>query len=106
MDQATYDRWWQLHLRVAKGEVLESTERATYEGGLAVLDAEERAQFGDASLTVLRNLKAEVDLLEATHAKLQAKSTRLDRQIWTLEGAYMMLTGFSLSGQGHAPSPV
>ena len=55
---------------------------------------------------MLRNLKAEVDLLEATHARLQAKSTRLDRQIGTLEGAYMMLTGFSLSGQSHATSPV
>ena len=63
MDQATYDRWWQLHLRVANGEGLDSTERATYEAGLAVLDAEERAQFDDASLTVLRNLKAEVEVL-------------------------------------------
>ena len=106
MDQATYDRWWQLHLRVANGEGLDSTERATYEAGLAVLDTEERAQFDDASLTVLRNLKAEVDSLEATHAKLQARSTRLDRQIGTLEGAYMMLTGFSLGGQGHATSPI
>ena len=70
MDQATYDRWWQLHLSVARGEVLESTERATYEAGLAVLDAEERAQFGDASLTVLRNLKAEVDLPDASPSHL------------------------------------
>ena len=106
MDQTTYVRWWQLHLRVAKGDELDATERATYEAGLIELDAEEKAQWTDNDLTRLRKLKAEVEGLQATRAQLQAKSRRLDRQIRTLEGAYVALTGVELSSLGHAPSPL
>ena len=106
MDQTTYMQWWQLHLRVARGDELDAAERATYEAGLIDLDAEEKAQWTDGDLTRLRRLKAEVDSLQTTYVQLQARSQRLDRRIWTLEGAYMALTGLELSGQGHAPSPV
>jgi hypothetical protein len=41
----------------------------------------------DAGLKLLRQLKAEVEGLEAAQAQLQARSQRLDRRIWTLEGA-------------------
>ena len=42
-----------------------------------------------------------VERLEMTHAQLQARSHRLDRQIWTLEGVYMSLTGLELSRQDY-----
>lgn len=106
MDQTTYGRWWQLHLRVARGAELDAAERASYEAGLIELDAEEKAQWTDTDLTQLRKLKAEVEGLQATRAQLQAKSRRLDRQIRTLEGAYVALTGVELSSLGHAPSPL
>jgi len=106
MDQTTYARWLQLHVRVAKGEELDAAERAVYEAGLMDLDAEEKTQWENSDLTTLRRLKAEVESLETTHVQLQAKSHRLDRQIWTLEGAYMVLTGLELSGQDYAPFPV
>jgi predicted RNase H-like nuclease (RuvC/YqgF family) len=106
MDQTTYVRWWQLHLRVAKGDELDAAERATYEAGLIELDAEEKAQWTDNDLTRLRKLKAEVESLQATRAQLQAKSRRLDRQIRTLESAFVALTGIELSGLDRAPSPV
>ncbi len=38
MDDATYQRWWQLHLRVAKGEELDPSEQMVYDSGLKVLD--------------------------------------------------------------------
>ena len=107
MDQTTYERWWQLHLRVAKGEELGAAEQAIYTAGVTDLDAEEGQTPGENSnLTLLRRLRTEVESLETTHAQLQAKSRRLDRQIWTLEGAYMALTGRELSGQGYALSPI
>lgn len=106
MDQTTYVRWWQLHLRVARGDELDAAERVIYEAGLIELDAEEKAQWTDGDLIRLRRLKAEVESLQTTRVQLQAKSRRLDRQIRTLEGAYMALTGLELSSQGHAPSPV
>jgi|GEM_PF-1938875 len=104
MDQTTYERWWQLHLRAAKGEELDAAERAIYTAGLMELDTEEKTQLENSNLTMLRRLRAEVESLETTHAQLQARSQRLDRQIWTLEGAYRVLTGLELSGQGDAPS--
>ena len=106
MEQATYARWWQLHLSVARGEKLDTTEQALYEAGLSGLDTEETALWEDANLTALRRLRAEVERLETSHAQLQSRSRNLDRQIWMLEGAYMGLTGLELSSQGHAASPV
>ena len=105
MDQTTYERWWQLHLKAARGGALDPTERALYEAGLATLDSEEQAQWADTDLALLRQLRAEVERLETTHAQLQARSQRLDRQIWTLEGAYMSLTGLELGKQGYVTSP-
>ena len=95
MDQTTYERWWQLHLQAARGGTLDPTERALYEAGLDALDPEEQAQWADTDLALLRQLRAEVERLETSHAQLQARSQRLDRQV-TLEGAYMSLTGFEL----------
>lgn len=106
MDHAIDQQWWQLHIRAAKGESLSAGEQAVYEAGLAELDAEEQLLWQDANLDLLRRLKAEVERLEATHAQLQATSQRLDRRIWTLEGAYMGLTGLELSSHSHAAPPV
>ena len=92
MDQTTYMQWWQLHLRVARGDELDAAERATYEAGLIELDAEEKTQWTDGDLIRLRRLKAEVESLQSTRVQLQAKSRRLDRQIRTLEGAYVALS--------------
>ena len=106
MDQATYQQWWQFHIRAARGENLSAGEQNVYEAGLAELDAEEKLLWEDANLDRLRHLKAEVERLEATHAQLQARSQSLDKRIWTLEGAYMGLTGLELSSQSHVASPV
>ncbi len=106
MDQISYEQWWRLHVRAARGESLDMAERAAYEAGLAHLDAEEKTTWGDNELMLLRQLRSEVERLELTHAQLQSKSQRLDRQIWTLEGAYMSLTGLELSSQNYAASPV
>jgi hypothetical protein len=106
MDEASYKRWWQLHLRVARGGHLTPAEQTDYATGLAALDHEEQAQWEDANLAQLRRLKADVERLEASHAQLQSRSQLLDRQIWTLEGAYMVLTGLELGSQGYVASPV
>jgi hypothetical protein len=100
MDETTYARWWQFHLRVARGENLDAAEQAAYDEGLAALDLEEQSQLRDTDLARLRQLKAEVERLETDHARLESMSHRLDRQIWTLEGAYMVLTGLELGSEG------
>ena len=102
MDEEEYQRWWQLHLRVARGETLDPAEEAEYNAGLETLDQEEKAQFDQNGLTRLRRLRAQVEQLRATHSQLLAKSARLDEQIAALEGAYRSLTGHELVGEPHA----
>ncbi len=105
MSEKEDERWWQLHLRVCLGETLDAAEQAVYAEGLANRDAAERSQLHAADLAELQRLKAEVAKLEANRARLEAKSDWLNRQIWTLEGAYMVLTGFQLSSQDYATIP-
>ena len=102
MDEKEYQRWWQLHLRVARGETLDPAEEAEYNAGLETLDQEEKAQFDQNGLTRLRRLRAQVEQTRATHSQLLAKSARLDEQIAALEGAYQSLTGYELVGEPHA----
>ena len=104
MDNARYQRWWQLHLRVARGETLNPTERAEYEAGLEALDQEEKEQFQPESVTMLRRLRAQVEQLRRVHAELLAQSARLDERIAALERAYRALTGYELATDPHASS--
>lgn len=80
MDEKQYRRWWQLHLRVARGEALGPAERAEYEVGLEVLDQEEKIHFEQNDLAKLRRLRAQVDQLRMVHSQLLAKSARLDKK--------------------------
>ena len=104
MNDAQYRRWWRLHLRVARGEMLNPAEQAEYEAGLEVLDQEEKEQLKPGSVTTLRKLRAQVEQLRRVHAELLAKSARLDEQIVALEKAYRALTGYELAGEPHASS--
>ena len=105
MNKKDNERWWQLHLRVCLGETLDAAEQGLYAEGLASMDASERSQLHTSDLAELQRLQSEVAKLEATSARLEAKSDWLNRQIWTLEGAYMVLTGFQLSSQDYATVP-
>lgn len=104
MNDARYRRWWQLHLRAARGEMLNPAERAEYEAGLEVLDQEEKEQLKPESVTTLRRLRARVEQLRRVHAELLSKSARLDEQIIALERAYRALTGYELASEPYASS--
>lgn len=104
MDDVRYQRWWQLHVRVARGETLNPVERAEYEAGLEALDREEKEQLRPGNVTTLRKLRAQVEQLRRVHAELLAKSARLDERIMALERAYRALTGYELASEPHAPS--
>jgi hypothetical protein len=104
MDETTYKRWWQLHLRMAKGETLTPAEQAEYDAGVEILDTEEKEQFEPNKVTVLRQLRAQVEGLQTTHAQLTAESARLDKRIAALEKAYQALTGYQLATEPHASS--
>jgi len=94
MDKEIYERWWKLHLRVAKGEELAPQELAEYQNGLAVLDDEEAGQLRPGKLSGdLIAAKTRIIELQIIHNQLLLKSTRLDAQIVQLEQAYQLSIG-------------
>ena len=84
MDEATYRKWWPLHLRAVSGEALSVEERAAYEMGLRELHAEEEIA-GD--LATLRATRAAVAAAEAEAARLHALQLELAAKIRVLEAA-------------------
>ncbi len=104
MDDKTYQHWWRLHVRVARGERLSPLEQMEYDRGLLAFDREERRELESGATAALRQLRAQIEALETENAQLRASSARLDRQIRTLEKAYGKLTGHELAGAAYAAS--
>jgi predicted RNase H-like nuclease (RuvC/YqgF family) len=104
MDDQIYQHWWQLHVRVARGEKLSPLEQMEYDRGLQVLDREERQELEAGDRAGLRKLRAQIEQLQTENVQLRARSARLDRQIRTLERAYGKLTGYELASDAYAAS--
>lgn len=85
MDEATYQRWWPLHIRVAKDEVLAAEEQPFYEAGLRELDEDEK--IGQASRTELREVRARVVALQSERANLLKRTRELEQEMTALEAA-------------------
>jgi hypothetical protein len=81
MDETLYREWWPLHLRTASGEQLSAEEQARYEAGLHELEASDIKP----SLVGLREARAKLDSLRATHAELVTRGQQLDKEIARLE---------------------
>jgi hypothetical protein len=84
MDEATYETWWKLHLRAARGEALSAEETVAYERGLQVLD---RKEILDGDLAELRRAREAVKGADARRAELQTRHATLAAEIATLEGS-------------------
>jgi predicted RNase H-like nuclease (RuvC/YqgF family) len=82
MDQKEYQHWWQLHVRVAKGEVLNPGEQAIYAQGLK---ENEQAELLHENLQALRDTRATVARLTREQEKLRAEREELDAKIGALE---------------------
>ena len=78
MSDLDYERWWALHLRVAKNEPLSQGEQADYETGLRQF--EETSAAPDApTLSYLRALRASITRAATHQAELAVRSRELDR---------------------------
>ena len=86
MTTYAYDLWWQLHVRVARGETLSAKEQADYQAGLDQLDLQE-AQIEPESLLALRAARAQIAQQTAEHTQMLARSAQLERQIAEIESA-------------------
>ena len=81
MDQTTYQPWWQLHLRVARGDSLSPDEQSSYHAGRRELEREERLLETEQAKQAREHLAA----LEAEHADLERRRQQLDAEIGRLE---------------------
>jgi hypothetical protein len=103
MSNSDYERWWSLHVRVAKGESLSDQETLEYELGLDQLEDPLGKDGGD-TLTYLRALRATINRAAALHSDLLSDSFELEKKIAELESAYQEVTGQSLNVEPHAPA--
>lgn len=97
MNEQNYNQWWQLHLRVGRGETLNPQEQRQYNAGLDTLDNEEKAQFQSIGLNSIRQLRANIEEQRHIQAELMHESNHLDKQITSLEKAFQRLTGYQLT---------
>lgn len=95
MTDFDYERWWELHLRNAKNEVLSAQEQVEYAAGLAFLDSQDTFVDSDL-LDRLHLLRISIRRASAVRAELLARTEELDREISALGCEYHKLTGQNL----------
>ena len=80
MDQATYQQWWQLHLRVARGDHLSSDERSFYDAGLSEIEQEAPPldAAAERSQDALAAREAEKEILMRSRRELDAEIADLE----------------------------
>ena len=82
MDEQTYQRWQDLHQRVATGETLSAAEQRAYDAGCQALDTGEDL---DGNLDYLRALRTQITAAETERQRLRAQEADLDARIRALE---------------------
>jgi hypothetical protein len=82
MEEATYRRWWALHLRAVRREALTAPEQAEYEAGLEELHRTEPPLRDPEALQAARSAIA---ALEAEQAQLHQRRDELAEEIAALE---------------------
>lgn len=76
----SYQRWWELHLRIARGESLSAEERAVYDTTRRELEDNELVP-----LQVAKQAREELRGLEAERRRLEVRRQELNAEIAALE---------------------
>lgn len=84
MKAADYKAWWNLHVRVSKGESLTGNERTAYDEGLRLLREND---VEPSNLSFLRQTRAEIHRLEEERNRLQERRRELKEHADRLESA-------------------
>ena len=82
MDASEYTAWWQLHLRLARGESLSAEEQNRYDVIRDELDRDDELQL----LADAKHAKTDLRQLEAERDELDRRRQQLDSRIAALEG--------------------
>lgn len=81
MDESASKRWWQLHVRVARGETLRPEESEFYDTGRRELEQDEALRPIETAREARRRLRA----LETERVRLENRRQQLDSEIAALE---------------------
>jgi hypothetical protein len=84
VDRGTYQRWWELHARVARGEPLSAEDQSFYDQVRRELEADESRLVSSQTLAAAR---ANVAALEAERAALASRVQQLSQEIAAVEAA-------------------
>lgn len=82
MDALEYAAWWQLHLRLARGESLSAEEQNRYDVIREELDRDDELQL----LADAKHAKCDLRQLETERGELERRRQQLDSRIAALEG--------------------
>ncbi len=92
METIEYEQWWQLHLRMAKGETLSEEKLSLYNNGLAEQHLAEE-DINEDLVKRLQQLRGQLNKLAEGNSSLHRQQEQLDQKIAVLESAYQNLTG-------------
>jgi len=81
MGESAFQAWWELHVRVARGESLTSDDHAIYQAGQQDLESGEECQL----LLGAKQARDELAVLESERSKLERRHQELDAEIQLLE---------------------
>jgi predicted nuclease with TOPRIM domain len=81
VNQAIYQQWWQIHVRVARGELLSPEEEILYEAGRQELEKDEQQR----EMNSVRELREKLSAMEREHGQLDERRQQLHREIAALE---------------------
>jgi hypothetical protein len=82
MDESEFQRWWALHLQVARGRALGPEEKSFYDAGRHDVEADEKLQSLDSAKVARQELLA----LRAERTQSEQRRQQLDAEIAALEG--------------------
>jgi hypothetical protein len=83
MNQVTYERWWSLHLQVARGQTLSVEDQAFYDSARQSLEGLEN--LGD--IEAARQERAHLTALQVEYAAWEKRRQQLNAEIAKLESA-------------------
>jgi hypothetical protein len=81
VDHAAFQRWWELHLRVARGDLLNAEERDCYNAGRQDLDGDEKLEHVKST----REAREQLQALEVERTQLERRRHQLESELAALE---------------------
>lgn len=81
MVDSAFQTWWELHVRVARGESLTAEESAVYQSGRQDLESGEESQL----LLEAKHARDDLKALESERSELERRRQELDAEIRLLE---------------------